>query len=140
MRLLAGRHLSASRAVSFAVLAFSLAAAACSSDSPGVVSPTVNPSALGEPVGILNLANGPVVAQIKSTWNSSECVSVHNGTMANNSAAELQPCAGSTSQSFQFVSTGEIKIGSNYCLDVYDGASGGGGAAIVVRVCDSTGS
>jgi hypothetical protein len=61
--------------------------------------------------------------------------------MANNSAAELQPCAtGSTSQNFQFVSTGEIKIGSNYCLDVYDGASGGGGAAVVVRVCDTTGS
>jgi len=60
--------------------------------------------------------------------------------MANNSAAELQPCAGSTSQNFQFVSTGEIKIGSNYCLDVYDGASGGGGAAVVVMVCDGTGS
>jgi hypothetical protein len=58
--------------------------------------------------------------------------------MANNSAAELKQCAASASQNFQFVSTGEIKIGSTYCLDVYNGDPGSGAA--VVRVCDSTGS
>jgi len=111
-------------------------AAACSSDAPGVVSPAaVNPSAPDGPLAVLDLSNGPVTAEIRSTWLQSQCVSVRNATMANNTRAELQPCTDAPTQKFQFASTNEIKVGStNYCLDVYDGNRGAGGDPVVILV------
>ena len=139
MRLLAGRLTSTRRAVACSMV---FVAAACSSDAPGVVSPAaVNPSAPDGPLAVLDLSNGPVTAEIRSTWLQSQCVSVRNATMANNTRAELQPCTDAPTQKFQFASTNEIKVGStNYCLDVYDGNRGAGGDPVVIFGCDGTGS
>src|SRR6476620_9586586 len=142
LRPLANRLASARRALSCSIICCVAIAAACSSDAPGVVGPAaVEPSALDPSLAVLSLANGPVTAQIESTWRQSQCVTVRAGTMANNTRAELQPCSGAATQKYVFYSTNEIKVGSsNYCLDVYNGNAGAAGAAVVIFGCDGTGS
>ena len=135
MQGLAGRLRSASRsAACVASVIMMQIAAACSPDSPGAVSPVaVDPS-----FAILDLSGGPVLAEIKSVMASSMCVAVRNDAMKNGSLTELDSCSGATAQKFQFVSTGEIKIGSTYCLDAY-GDRGRSGDAVVLWGCHGGG-
>jgi len=124
----AGRRKSASRVVAFSTFVFALAA--CSSDSPGVLSP----DNVQSPSLALDGSNGPVTAIIKSGWLDSKCVTIRNGSMYDGARAELQPCANSTAQKFEFASGGLIKIGSDYCLDAYTG-NGNMGDRVVIWGC-----
>src|SRR5215471_8250427 len=128
MQYLVSRLKLASRVVAFGSVVFALAA--CSSDSPGIVSPDkVKPS-----LQVLDLSNGPVTATIKSGWLDSKCVTVRNGSFYDGARAELQPCASSSSQKFEFASGGLIKIASTYCLDAYSG-NGNSGDRVVIWGC-----
>ena len=117
MPILAGRLTLASRAAACALLSALAGVAACSSEPDAVVRPaTIDPA-----LAVLDLSNGPVVAEIKSAWLSSQCLTIP-GAMSNGARAELAPCAGLASQTFEFTSSGEVKTGGNFCLDPAHGS------------------
>ena len=131
MRLLAGRLISVSRVVACSAVVFSLElAAACSPDSPSVVSP----ANVDTPFEVLDLSAGSVLAQVKSAWLSSQCMTIRNGSMYDGARVELQPCTGGVAQQFEFTTTGDIKIASTYCLDAYSG-QGKTGDRVVIWGC-----
>ncbi|HZN80431.1 MAG TPA: RICIN domain-containing protein [Mycobacterium sp.] len=106
-----------------------------------MVDPAVaSPSLLEGAPTILNVSNGPVTATIQSNWWQSKCVTVRGGTLKDGARVELQSCSGASSQQFVFYSTGEIKIGSKYCLDVFDREPGTSGDPTAIWTCDGTGS
>ena len=119
MRVLAGRHQSASRLVACAFLSFAVVlGAACSSDAPSIVSP----ASVDAPLATIDLSNGPVVAEIKSAWWTTQCVSIPSGGLTNGTLAELEPCAGGSGQKFEFTAAGEMRVaGTAYCLDANSG-------------------
>ena len=129
---LAGRHMSASRLVACSVSSFALViAVACSSDSPGVVSPT----SFGATFDVIDLSAGPVVAEIKSAWQPAQCISVRNGAIADETLADLEPCAATAAQKFEFNSAGEIRVaGSSFCLDASSG-HGRRGDVLIIWTC-----
>jgi hypothetical protein len=131
MQFLASRLPSARRAVAFSTVLVTLQFTACSSDSPGVVSPAqVNTPSLQ----VIDLSKGSVIADIKSGWQDTECVAIRNGSLYDGARTELRQCTGASAQKFEFTLAGEIKIGSTFCLDAY-GASGNPGDRLVIWSC-----
>ena len=132
MRPLAGRPQSASRVVACCVVFLaSIVAAACSPDSPGVVSPVA--AAVDPSFAVLDLSNGSVVATVKSTWRNWECVAVRGGVVVPGYVAtpiELDQCDGKAWQQFEFTTAGDIRVGASTCLDA-SGATGQRGDPVV---------
>ena len=111
MRILADRLSSVSHIAARLAVLFTVIAVGCSPDAPEAVSPT-----LGDvPFAVLDLSGGSVVAEIKSAWGSSKCITAPE--MKDGTQAELQSCASVPSQQFEFTAASEIRVGSNYCLD-----------------------
>src|ERR1044071_7274904 len=127
MHALASRLGSARGAATLSCLVVALQFAACSTDAPtSVTADKIKPN-----LQIVDLSGGPVIADIRSDWWSSKCLTIQNGAFANGTPAVLQSCASSTSQQFQLTPGGLVKIGSTYCLDATPGTGLPGDRVII---------
>jgi len=129
MNFLVGRLVSARRLMSCSVVFLLSSLAACGSDSPSPVSPPSAPS-----LAVLDFSNGPVTADVKSVRGNGACITVRGGTLTKGALTEIQPCTGSAAQEFRFLSNGEVRIGSDYCLDD-NGGRGKSGDSVIVWPC-----
>ena len=78
MNALASRVSSAS-AATLTCLVVALQFAGCSPDTPTAVSPEkVKPS-----LQVVDLSGGPVIADIRSAWWTTKCLTIQNGAFAN---------------------------------------------------------
>ena len=132
MRFLAGRLTSASRLLSCLVATtLVLQLAACSPDSPTVLDPAL----VDGPAEVLSFASGPVTAQVQSAAATTYCIAVRTPTFANGTYAQLQLCQNTSTQRFQFAATtGEIRIGTSFCLESY--GQGKSGDNVVIWGCN----